>query len=510
MFRTRGRASADPAPTAGSALALPPRTMAPTPTRARRQHGEHGGVPLVLVADADPALVRWLEEAEFGVVAASTAEALIDALSSSVPDLVLLDLGLPGLSGLDALRETRARHGTVPVVVLAAARQASTVVDLIREGAYDFVPKPIDRTKLLTTTRNACERHRLSIKLADLERQTRDDGFASIPGRSPQMRRLFGQMNKVAPAETSLLIRGERGTGKELVARAIHDASYRAGGPFVAVNCAAIPESTLDTELFGHEKESFTGTKAIRQGHFERASGGTLFLDGVAELSPTSQAQLVRVLREGRFERVGGAGPLRSDFRLIAATHRDVPSMLARGEYRKDLYALIAASELEVPPLRERFGDVSLLVDHLLKRAVAPGGTVPQFDDAALRMLCNHRWPGNVRELGDLIQHAVVACKNEWIRPRDLPPQMRRDASDQAANGVPQTSEFLGRSAESLGGTGERPANTRGPTSTLAELEREAIERELERWNGNVTAVGKALGIGRTTLYRRLKAYGLR
>ncbi len=479
--------------------------MTATPTRAGRESGKYDDVPMVLVADADPALVRWLEEAEFGVLAASTAEALLDALSTSVPDLVLIDLGLPGLSGLDALRETRARHGAVPVVVLAGARQASSVVDLLREGAYDVVPKPIDRTKLLTTTRNACERHRLSVK-----RQARDNGFASIPGRSPQIRRLFAQMNGVAPSDTPVLVRGERGTGKERVARAVHNASEYAGGPFVAVNCAAIPDSTFGTEMFGHEKESLTGTRAIRRGHLERARGGTLFLDEVAELSPGSQAKLLDVLRERRFQRVGGTDSMRSHFRLITATHRDMRSMVARGEFCKDLYVLIAAAELEGPPLRERAGDVRILVDHLLRGAVAPGGTVPRFDDAALRILCDHRWPGNERELGNLIRNVVVACENEWIRPHDLPLQMRFRGSERAANEVPQTSDRTGRSFDEFGGTDGGPANIRFSTRTPAELEREAIEQELERWNGNVTAVGKALGIGRTTLYRRLKAYGLR
>lgn len=481
------------------------------PIRARTEHGD---APLVLVVDDDATTVaivsRWLEQAEFRTQALSTAEALLDALSTSLPDLILLDLGLPGLSGLDALREIRARHSTVPVVVLTGDRQVSTVVDVMREGAYDFVSKPSDRTKLLTTARNACERHRLSVKLSALERQTRDDGFEGILGRSPQMHRLFGQMNKVAPSDISVLVHGESGTGKELIAQAIHDTSARASGPYVAVNCAAIPESLQDSELFGHEKGSFTGANATRQGRFELANGGTLFLDEIAELSPSLQAKLLRVLQERRFERVGGTTALHSDFRLVAASHRDLRGMVARGEFREDLYFRIAVFELEVPPLRDRVGDVDLLLERLLARAVAPGGVVPRFDEAALQMLRSYRWPGNVRELGNVIQRAVVVCEDGWIRPHDLPSTMRNPGSEQAANGLRHVPEAYGRRFDAVPGGHEQPANGQTSSGTLADLERDTIERELERRNGNVTAVGKALGIGRTTLYRRLKAYGLR
>ncbi len=486
----------------GSRLAASPGAMTAGPIQVNSGQGEP---PLVLIVDDDCTTValvsRWLDQAGFQTASLSSAEALLEALATSLPDLILLDLGLPGLHGLDALREIRGRHSTVPVVVLTGDRAVSTVVDAMREGAYDYLSKPCDRTKILTTSRNACESHRLSVKVAALERQARDDAFEGILGRSPQMRRLFGQMNKVAPSDISVLVHGESGTGKELVARAIHDASARASGPYVAVNCAAIPESLQDSELFGHEKGSFTGAHAKREGRFELANGGTLFLDEIAELSGSLQAKLLRVLQERRFERVGGTTSLSSDFRLIAASHRDLRAMVERGEFREDLYFRIAVFELDVPPLREREGDTRLLLERLLEQATPPGETTPRFDPLAMEILLEYRWPGNVRELSNVVQRAVVVAENGKIRAQDLPPSIRRE-SEPAANDAPVTD----------GRTG--PALVQAPSAqaggTLADLERVAIVRELELCNGNVTAVGKRLGIGRTTLYRRLKQYGLR
>ena len=469
------------------------------PIQARTEHGEP---PLVLVVDDDATTVaivtRWLSQAGFRTASLATGEALLRALSTSLPDLILLDLGLPGLHGLDALREIRARHSTVPVVVLTGDRQVSSVVDAMREGAHDYLSKPCDRTKLLTTARNACETHRLSVQVAALERQTREDGFEGIIGRSPQIQRVFAQMNKVAPSDISVLIHGESGTGKELIARAIHDASARSSGPYVAVNCAAIPESLQDSELFGHEKGAFTGAHSTRQGRFELANGGTLFLDEIAELSPSLQAKLLRVLQERHFERVGGTTQLSSDFRLVAASHRDLRAMVERGEFREDLYFRIAVFELEVPPLREREGDAELLLERLLRAAVPAGTQPPRFDPEALHTLLAYHWPGNVRELSNVIQRAVVVSEDGWIRAQDLPTSMRRLGSELlAANSAPVAAA--------------PPSLPRiQPSGTLADMERAAIELELERCNGNVTAVGKKLGIGRTTLYRRLKEYGLR
>ncbi|MGH1347507.1 MAG: sigma-54-dependent transcriptional regulator [Nannocystales bacterium] len=477
--------------------------MSLSPIRARTGHGEP---PLVLVVDANPApvVLQWLRQADFRARLVSKAEALLDALSTSLPDLVLLSPELPGLSGVDAIREIRARHGTVPIVMLAGE---APVPDLMLAGAYDFVTDPTDRTKLLTTARNACERHRLTVKLADLERQARDDGFAGIAGRSPKMRRLFGQMSKLALSDISLLIHGERGTGKELIARALHDASARATGPYVAFNCAWVPESRGGAELFGQQKEPLVAATETLLERFEQANGGTLFLDGVAELSSSLQTKLLHALHRRRLD---GVGPVHPDFRIIVSTHRDLRAMVARGEFREDLYARLAGFELEVPPLRERVGDVGLLAQHVLRREVGSDGVLPRFDDASLSMLRNHRWPGNVRELREVVRYAASSSEDGCVRPHHLPESLHGGTSEEAANGIPHAPEVSGRNFEAPGGHNEQPANAPSFFGTLAELEREAIERELERWNGNVTAVGKALGIGRTTLYRRLKAYGLR
>lgn len=458
--------------------------------------------PLVLIVDDDEdvslLLAAWLKATGFAVELLATAEALLDALTRTLPEVICLDLGLPGLSGMDALAVVRERHRTVPVLIITGETAVTRAVEAMQNGAYDYLTKPLDRNKLVATVRNAVSSHLLKRRVEELECVPDGMGFSSIVGRSPVMKRMFHDLSKVAASNITVLIRGESGSGKELVASAIHEHGARHGRPFVAVNCAAIPETLQDSEFFGHEKGAFTGAAASKPGRFEQADGGTLFLDEVAELSLSLQAKLLRVLQERRFERVGGTRQLRSDFRLIAASHRNLRERVSKGLFREDLFYRLAVFELEVPPLRQRTGDVELLVAALLQTLSGPAQP-PRVSRTALEALVNHSWPGNVRELRNALERALVLCSDNSIEQCDLPRRLRRGAT-LTARPAPEV-PGLERVAD--------PAPLPATPLTLDELERWAIETQMRATGGNTREVVRILGIGRTTLYRKLKAYRL-
>ena len=465
--------------------------------------------PLVLTVDDDEEIRtlvgRWLERAAFRVETHASAETLIQGLKRTLPHAICLDLGLPGMGGLEALTLIRRRHRTVPVIILTADTSVDSVVTAMQGGAFDYVLKPPDRTKLLTTVRNAIDRYRMSTRLAQLEREVSGQGFGRIVGRSAPMREVFRQLERVAVSDITVLIHGESGTGKELVAHAIHENSPRSEGPFVPVNCAAVPETLQDSEFFGHEKGAFTGAHQKKLGRFEQAHGGTLFLDEVAELAPGLQAKLLRVLQERTFERVGGTRSIESDFRLVAASHRDLAKMAQVGTFRADLYFRIAVFELELPPLRDRPGDLSLLVDALLDRVSAGTPTDShRLSPETARLLERYPWPGNVRELHNTLQRACVIAEDGIIQPADLPARIRAPMAEPRA----RSPSAAAGSSDAKPPAPTPPANA--ATMSLEELERWAIVTAMERSRGNVSEVIRRLGIGRTTLYRKLKQYGLR
>jgi DNA-binding NtrC family response regulator len=347
---------------------------------------------------------------------------------------------------------------------------------------------------------NAVERYSLSLRLAQAERQSKPEAFPGVVGASEPMKRLFREIERVAAADITVLIHGESGSGKELVARAIHGASGRAARPFSALNCAAIPEALQESELFGHEKGSFTGAANRHLGRFEQTDGGTLWLDEVAELSLSVQAKLLRVLQERKVHRVGSAQETPVDFRLLAATHRDLAAEVKAGRFREDLYFRVVVYELEVPPLRARLGDVPLLARHFVE-VLGPKliGKTPRLSEEALALLSAHRWPGNVRELENACQRAIVSSDGEVIRPHDLPHKMAEQRPEQPAT------EKGAMAAPALDGLSQLLSGG----GTLADLEHRAIELALLRCNGNRSVVASQLGIGRSTLYRKLKDYGL-
>ena len=455
--------------------------------------------PVVMVVDDDPSVVtlldRLLDRAGYQVEAFADAESCLQGLGRILPDAICLDLNLPGMGGVETLQRIKALEPFLPVVILTADDSVHSAVRAMQEGAYDYLVKPIDRAKLVTTVKNAVDRSKMSMRLAQLEREVEGRGYPGIIGSAPAMMALFRQMDRLAASDVSVLVHGESGTGKELVARAIHRQSGRKGAAFVALNCAAIPESLQESELFGHERGAFTGATDRRIGRFEQAHRGTLFLDEVAELSLGLQAKLLRVLQDRSFQRVGGSSDIKSDFRLLAATHRNLADEVKAGRFREDLFFRIAVFELSLPALRDRREDIPALAATLL--AEASGRRNVEIDGPALAVLTAYGWPGNVRELSNAMQRALVASNGRRITTEDLPDRVRASKPIEA-----ETSPQPDRADLSP------PELTF--TGTLEDLERAAIEQALVRHNGNLVKVVQQLGIGRTTLFRKLKQYRLR
>ncbi|MBP9088727.1 MAG: sigma-54-dependent Fis family transcriptional regulator [Kofleriaceae bacterium] len=437
------------------------------------------------------------------------------------PNAVCLDLGLPDMSGMELFEQLRRLDHAVPILVLTADDQVATAVHAMRAGAYDYLVKPVERVKLLSSLAAAVR----------MQRQAESSATSSpVPGRhpnligdSPLMRMLFQQIERVGESNISVLLHGESGTGKELVANAIHNQSPRRTGPFVAINCAAIPEALQEAQLFGHERGAFTGATQRHIGRFEQADGGTLFLDEVAELRLDLQAKLLRALQERVFHRVGGQTEVRSDFRVIAASHKDLLHAVTTGHFREDLYFRLAVFEVEVPALRSRGDDIILLANHFCNYYAAEARKAASISPAALEVLQRYDWPGNVRELQSAIHRAIILSNTAQILPADLPPRLTRAPIMSGATvlAVPATASSIsaaGSSAASSAFTGERNgagnANMSCPNSDVPDGDLEAVEKRtiiavVGRTGGNMTLAARELGIGRTTLYRKLKKYGL-
>ena len=419
---------------------------------------------------------------------AGTVEEAVAAIDAEVPDLVLCDWRMPGGDGGELLDEVRERALGCAFVVMTAYGSIAHAVEAVRRGADDYLSKPFERETLLLAVRRV-------LRTRSLERENRalrdairrGDGFGELIGRSEPMQRLYRTIEKVGATDATVLVVGESGTGKELVARTLHHSSRRAQGPFVAVNCAAIPETLIESELFGHEKGSFTGAHRRREGRFEEADGGTLFLDEIASMPLPLQATLLRVLQERRFTRVGGSGEVASDVRVIAASNRDLPALLARGEFREDLYYRLNVIPIELPPLRDRLEDVPLLAAAFLDQASARHGLeVRPLPTAVLRALMEHGWPGNVRELANAVERLVLLAEDGRVSLDDLPPEVRR-------TGVGEMSQF------------------RLPAEGVEwdRLEADLVRQALERAGGNRAAAARLLGLGYKAFLYRLDKHGM-
>jgi DNA-binding NtrC family response regulator len=446
-------------------------------------------VERVLIVEDDTAarigLTELVRDWGFTVDEAPDGEDALRKLTTFRPSIVVTDLVLPRMNGLDVLRVAREEPTDISVVILTAQGTVETAVEAIKDGAYDYLTKPIDPQRLKIVLDKVVERQETLREVRHLRRQLREQGaFGKIIGVSPAVRQVYRIIEQSAPTVASVLIWGESGTGKELVAQTIHQLSPRAAFPFVAINCAAIPETLLESEIFGHEKGAFTGAVERRLGCFELAHRGTLFLDEIAEMAPATQVKLLRVLQERTFRRLGGRGEQSVDVRMIAATNQDPREAVQRGGLREDLYYRLNVFAIELPPLRERREDIPLLVQASLGEFNARNNkAVKAMSQEALRVLERHEWPGNVRELRNVIERATILAQGEFIEPRDLPPQLLSTA--------PETQLTL----------------TIVPGMTVDEVERRHILLTLESEGNNKTRAAERLGISLKTLHNKLNRF---
>ena len=400
-------------------------------------------------------------------------------------ELVLADLSLPRVSGLELLDRVKKSWPSVEVIVITGQGSIATAVDAIKRGAYHYVTKPFTADEIIHLVTQALERRHLVNRKERLEEElSQARGVHQLVGQSEPIQRIRAVIQTAAGSEATVLIQGESGTGKEIIANAIHAQSKRSRGPLVKMNCAAVPETLLESELFGHEKGSFTGADRRRIGRFEQADGGTLFLDEVCEMHPRLQAKFLRALQEREIERLGSSTPIPVDVRIIAATNRDLQKALEEGVLREDLYYRLNVILLQVPPLRERMDDVPILAMHFLRKyAAREGSGMTAISDDALNVLLSYSWPGNVRELENAIERAVVLGQGDRLRAQDLPAQVHRRADDQH----PLVPAHL----------------------TLEEMEKLAIVQALRLTGGNKSEAAERLGIHRTSLYDKMRRYGI-
>jgi two-component system, NtrC family, nitrogen regulation response regulator NtrX len=442
----------------------------------------------VLIIDDEAAirdsLAKILRYEEHEVKDAPDGHAGLQILERERFDLVFLDIKMPGIDGLEVLGEIRKRKLDTPVVIISGHGDVQTAVEATRLGAFDFLEKPLDADRILVTLRNALTQNQLRHDKRRLQEKLQ--GRQEIVGRSLAIREVLDAIEKVAPSEARVLITGDNGSGKELVALAIHSRSRRAEGPFIEVNCAAIPNELIESELFGHEKGSFTGAHQRRRGRFEQANGGTLFLDEIGDMSLEAQAKVLRVLQEGRLKRVGGTETLEVDVRVVAATNKDLIAEATDHRFREDLYYRLSVIPIHVPPLRERREDIPLLVAHFLERYSRELG-VPSRNvhPEALEKLKNLPWPGNVRELGNMIERLLIMVTGDQILPGDIPGSSEASASDLSLFEASTFQDFKEKSEAAF------------------------LARKIKEWNGNVSQTARILGMQRSHLYRKIEKYGL-
>ncbi len=450
----------------------------------------------ILVVDDDSAhrtMLRTLIGGwGYAVSEADDGSKAVEKIKETSFDLVLMDVRMVKVSGLEALETIKAYNPAIPVIIMTAYSSVETAVKALKQGAHDYLTKPLDFDKLRLTIERAMEHTRLKEENR-LLRQTLEKQFDSqnIIGKSPAMLKLLETVSQVAPSEATVLISGESGTGKELIAGAIHFNSLRKNGPFVKINCAAITETLLESELFGHEKGAFTGADRRKEGRFSQAHGGSLLLDEVSEMSLMMQVKLLRALQEREFNRVGGEATIQVDVRVIAATNKDLMEQINDGAFREDLYYRLNVVELEVPPLSRRKEDIPLLAQHFLEMFVAKNRKeIKGFTPKAMDNLIRYDWPGNVRELMNAIERGVVLARSNYLDTVDFP--FMKDAS------IQNDPDFANPSELSV--KGDIPLN---------ELEKAAILNTLEAAGGNKSEAARRLGITRKTLHKKLKVYGV-
>ncbi len=445
----------------------------------------------VLFADDEPYLQELIaaELPRMGHTVTVCPDGLtaVAALQRNTYDCVIVDLDMPGLGGIGVIEQTKQMSPTTEAIVLTGKGSTDTAIAALRLGAFDYLQKPCKLVELQSLLERVSVRRALNNRICALERRlVRVEGEPDMIGNDRSMQRVKALIEKVAPTASTVLIRGETGTGKELAARAVHRQSDRADKPFVALNCGALPENLIESELFGHRKGAFTGADEGRQGLFEVASGGTLFLDEIGELPKATQSKLLRVLESGEIRRVGDNDSFEVDVRIVCATHRDLTRMVQEGEFREDLMYRINTFEIQLPPLRDRLEDVPELARHLLSRHKAEAATMQQpFDTMAVKRLQSHSWPGNIRELANVIEHASILCDGLPIQSSDLPREF-------GASSEPSTIPMMASG------------------QSLREIEIQAIFAALDRHSGNKTAAAGELGVSLKTLYNKLNQDAVR
>ena len=446
----------------------------------------------VLIVDDEPgvrsALSGVLGDEGYSVEAVASGEACLERLAREAFDVIVLDVWLPGIDGLATLSRIRQRNVDSEVVMISGHGSVESAVRAIKMGAFDFVEKPLTLEKTVKVIENALGKRRLEAENRAL--RARVDRPIEMVGESYLMAQLREQVGTAAPTNGRVLIFGENGTGKELVARKIHEESRRARGPFVEVNCAAIPEELIESELFGHVKGAFTGAVADRRGKFEVASGGTIFLDEIGDMSLKTQAKVLRVLQEQVVEAVGGTSRIRVDTRVLAATNKDLPAEIRASRFRDDLYFRLNVIPIFVPPLRDRREDIPLLAEHFMKAFAREHGKRPKtFDASALGRLQTHSWPGNVRELRNVVERLIIMAHGDLITDRDL--------------------VFLNTDDLTAGEESRASAVTSPLHDARDRFEREYILKALASQNGNITRTADVLGVERSNLYRKMRGFGI-
>jgi two-component system response regulator HydG len=438
----------------------------------------------ILIADDETSvresLGSWFREEGYCVDVAGSGKETLEKLTHNHWDIFLLDIKMPGMDGLELQKKIKSIEPDATIILMTAYASVETAVQAMKQGAYDYIVKPIDPDELEHLVRNAAERKALVVENIQLREKIDEmSRFHQIIGKSPAMQRVLEQVTLVSQVDTTVLIRGESGTGKELIARAIHADSARRYMPIVVVNCGALAEGVLESELFGHEKGAFTGAQYRRKGKFEMADGGTLFLDEIGDINLKTQVDLLRVLEEKKITRVGGNQAIAVDFRLIAATNKNLESLVTEGTFREDLYYRLNVFAITIPPLREHCEDIPLLVDHFVRfHTRSMNKVVGGVSREAMNLLTAYEWPGNVRELQNAIERAVLVSKQKEIEPADLPFRLNE----------------VGRQLSSR---------------SLADLEKIHIQRVLEESDWNISRAARWLDIDRVTLYSKIKRYQL-
>jgi two-component system response regulator AtoC len=447
----------------------------------------------VLIVDDDKNIRRMIEvhlkkEKVFDAVHAANGESCLRILDEEVPDIILLDIQMPGIDGIETLEQIKKQYSRIPIIMMSAHGTIDIAVRSMKLGAYDFITKPFSGDRLLITVRNAIESSELRGEVEQLRQELQEKyQFKNIIGQSGAMHEVFRSVSKVIDSNVTVLLYGESGTGKELIARAIHyESQKRRNKPFVAVNCSALTETLLESELFGHEKGSFTGASQKRIGKFEQSDGGTIFLDEVGEMAPSTQVKVLRILQEREFERVGGNDLIKVDVRIISATNKNLEDAVRNNEFREDLFYRLSVFPIKLPPLRERKDDIPRLMQYFVEKyAEREDKTIDSVAPEVVELLMAYHWPGNVRELENTIERAAVLAAGPDIVVNDLPPSVRVMGERR----VVDTSKTL--------------------NNWIEKLEEEALRKALLECEGNVSLTARKLGIGRATIYRKAKKYGL-